>query len=166
MEAHHVLILSGLSVEIAGAFVLAAEAIGLERLDSWTADLSRVRDEMAGTQARRGSTFLDPNRFLAGFASAGGGAVGYWLSYRLTFWPSPIAKAAAVGVGALAGGVLGVILYQGALATLRATVHALKRIEARVRVRAVGVLGFGLLSIGFLLQFIGTFVDGLERIVQ
>jgi hypothetical protein len=155
--------MAGLSLEIVGAFVLAAEAIGVERLDSWAANFSRARAEMAGTQPRRGSTFLDPNRFIAGLASAGGVAFGYWLSFRVPPWPSDIAaKAAAIVGGGLAGGVFGVVLYQGALATLRIGVHALRRLEARVRFRAVGVLGFGLLFVGFVLQLIGTLIDGLR----
>lgn len=155
--------MAGLSVEVVGAFVLAAEAIGVERIQSWAANLSRTRAEMAGTEPRRGSTFLDPNRFIVGLGSAGGGAFGYWLSFRVPAWPSEIAaKAAVVVAGALAGAIFGVVLYIGALATLRTGAHALKRLEARIRFRAVGLLGFGLLFVGFVLQLIGTLIDGLS----
>ncbi len=163
MHAHQILILAGLSVEVVGAFVLAAEAIGVERIHSWADNLSRTRAKMARTEPRRGSTFLDPNRFIAGLGSAGGGAFGYWLSFRVPPWlPEIAAKAAAVVAGGLAGAIFGVVLYLGALSTLRTGAHVLKCLEARVRFRAVGLIGFGLLLVGFVLQLIGTLIDGLS----
>ena len=157
--------MAGLSVEVVGAFVLAAEAIGIERIHSWADSLSRTRAEMAGTKPRRGSTFLDPKRFIAGLGSAGGGAFVFWLwlSFRVPPWlPEIAATADAVVAGGLAGAIFGVVLYLGALSTLRTGVHVLKRLEARVRFRAVGLLGFGLLFVGFMLQLIGTLIDWLS----
>lgn len=163
MGFHCILILCGLLFEVTGAFVLAAEAIGLERLERWIAKLSRTRAEMAGEQARRGSTFLDPNRFICGFGSAAGVAFGYWVSLHLPEWPANLEKLAAIAVGGLSGAVFGVLIYRGTLVTLQVVVRALQRIESRVRLHAVGVIGFGLLAFGFCLQFIGTLVDGLNR---
>ena len=163
MGFHYILILCGLLVEVAGAFVLAAEAIGLETLERWIANLTRTHAEMVGEQTRRGSTFLDPNRFIAGSGAAVGVAFGYWVSLHLPEWPANLEKLAALVVGGLAGAVFGVLIYRGALVTLQVVVRALRRIESRVRLHAVGVLGFGLLAFGFCLQFIGTLVDGLNR---
>lgn len=162
MEIHHIMILSGLLIEIAGAFVLAAEAIGPQRLSNWITKVRRVRMEMAGLQPRRRSTFLDPNRFICALGSAGGVGFACWLSGCLSA-SSFGAKVVAVATGGIAGAVFGVVLYKGALRSLLVAMHALARIEARVRFRAVGVLGFGLLFIGFLLQFIGTLAEGLRE---
>jgi hypothetical protein len=150
-------------VEVAGAFVLAAEAIGLETLEQWIAKLTRTHAEMAGEQTRRGSTFLDPNRFIAGFGAAAGVLFACWVSLHLPEWPSNLEKITAAVVGVIVGAVFGVLIYRGALVTLQVVVRALLRIESRVRLHAVGVLGFGLLAFGFCLQFIGTLVDGLNR---
>ena len=42
------LILAGYVLEIAGAFVLAADEIGLERLLRWSDGMVRLRAELAG----------------------------------------------------------------------------------------------------------------------
>lgn len=163
MGFYYILILCGLLLELTGAFVLASEAIGLDTLERWIANLRRTRAEMVGEQTRQGSTFLDPIRFICGFGSAAGVVFACWVSLHLPEWPANLEKLAAVGVGAIAGAVFGVLIYRAALVTLQLFVRALRRIESRVRLHAVGILGFGLLAFGFCLQFIGTLVDGLNR---
>lgn len=160
MDAHHILNVIGLLVEIIGAFVLAAEAIGVERIQSWAINLSKTAAEMEGLKLRRGSTFLDPNRFIAGFGSCGGVAFGYWLS---SYLPSEtVVKYIAILGGAMAGAFLGVFLHIGGIAILRIASTALKHLETRVRFRVIGLLGFSLLFIGFVLQLIGTVIDGFK----
>lgn len=167
MEPYHLFILSGLVSEIGGGFVLALDAIGLERISSWATRLRCTRAEMAGEQRRTRSTFTDPNRFISGIGGTGGGAAGYWISQRLPIWgpylPRFVSVLAAAVIGGVCGVVVGLTLYRSSLLLLHHGASALMHLEQRARLHATGVLGFGLLFIGFLLQFVGTLGDMLRR---
>ena len=158
---YYILILFGFLFEISGSFILAAEAIGLDKFERWIANLSRTRDEMMGKSERKGTTFLDPSRFIASLGAAAGGAFGYWISPHLPKWPAE--NLISAFIGGLAGVACGMLIYIGTIRTLKSIIFALRNIESRTRIHAVGLLGFGLLFLGFCLQFIGTLIDGLTR---
>jgi hypothetical protein len=167
MELYHVFVLAGLVAEIIGGFILALDAIGLERIARWVASLRRTREEMAGEQVRKRSTFTDPNRFIAGIGAASGGAAGYLVSERLPVWVAHLPRIVSlIGIIMVAGvfaSIIGVALYQSALFLLHHITNSLWRLEQRARIRTNGLLGFGLLFIGFLLQFVGTLGDMLRK---
>src|ERR1700720_4002831 len=107
MALHHVLILVGLSVEIMGAFVLAADAIGLDRLAAWAASLREVRGAITGDQPWARSTFLKPNRFLS--AVGGGSGVlngGYGLAPIILKYPRWWSVPVLALIGGIAGGLV------------------------------------------------------------
>jgi hypothetical protein len=163
MSLHHILILVGLTIEIAGAFVLAADAIGLDRLVHWASNLREVRGALTGAKPWARSTFLDPNRFLSALGSAGGVAIGaYWVMPLLMSYPKWLRVPLAAVIGGGGGGLVGLALSISVPIVIQTIASALLRLESRARVHAVGVLGFGLLFLGFSLQFAGTLIDGLR----
>jgi hypothetical protein len=164
MDAPHIAILAGLTVEVAGAFVLAADAIGLDRLERTAAAFLRVEGELTGAREPTDS-LRHPGaaRIALALICAGGAGVGSLFGTHPPIWALGMPRILVVVGACLLGGAVGLALYWAALTTLRAAVGALQAVELRAKGRGVGVLGFSLLFIGFVLQFFGTFADGLSR---
>src|ERR1041384_7012109 len=164
MSLDHVLILVGLAVEITGAFILAADAIGLARLAAWAADLREVRGAVTGEKPWARSTFLDPNRFISAIGAGGGVIIGAkWLDPMFSGHSRWVAVPLSALIAAIVGIFVALVLTRVMIIIIQLIASSLLRLESRVRVHATGVLGFGLLFLGFALQFAGTLMDGLRR---
>lgn len=167
MELNHLLMLVGLIFEIFGAFILAVDAIGLERFDGWIAQLRGLRAEIAGEKKRGGSTFSDPRRFIAGIASAAGSVAGFTVFHYFPLWTAQFSNTAthfaAALIGSVFAAVLGVFLTWAILMSLHMLSTFLQKLRNRAEIHAVGLLGFGLLFAGFVFQFSGTLGDMLIK---
>jgi hypothetical protein len=80
----------------------------------------------------------------------------------LMSYPKWLRVPLAAVIGGDGGGLLGLALSISVPIVIQTIASALLRLESRARVHAVGVLGFGLLFLGFSLQFAGTLIDGLR----
>ena len=122
----------------------------------------QLRAELAGEVEPRDS-IRRPGAGRIVFAlmcAAGSGFGSYYASHPPT-WASGLPAWLFVGGAIVAGGLVGVILHQVALRSLRAAVATLQWIDAKVRRRVSGVIGFSLLFVGFVLQFAGTLLGNL-----
>ena len=162
MTVYTLLFLAGLALEIFGAFILSAEAIGLDRLIKWVKSLTRLREELSGKREPRDS-ILKPSAgrlLFAGIAALGSGIgirSAIYASERIASLPTWILALGA----AVVGGCLGVILLRGLLHVLLIVSSLLHSIEMRTRARTIGFLGFLLLFLGLVLQFAGTLGESI-----
>lgn len=152
--------LIGLVLEMAGAFLLATEAIGLDRIKSWreqwletpifilTAKRNEEMEQRAkdkGMQWFFGLTMMCSlgiavaiAMFMSGFAESHG--LSAWL--RVPF--------------AIVGLFVGAVFVEGCVFCMRTASTVLLSIEASAGRGAIGVTGFVLLSSGFVLQTLGV----------
>jgi hypothetical protein len=159
------LILLGYILEILGAFVLAAQAIGLNRLSQWINSLTRIRAELSGDIDPTDS-IIRPGVARIIFASicAVGAGIGSYYGSHPPKWAATFPTWAARFGAPLIGALVGVVLYRIILVAMKLTVNGLLLVESRTRRHASGILGFIMLLIGFILQFSGTLGDSLARI--
>lgn len=151
--------LIGLCFDLVGAFLLAAEAIGLETIRSWqekaidrpiyilgiskAIEMDRRADEMK-------LSWL-PSAAI-GLASGIGGAAGLFmaLSFKQLGLPSWVPY-----LGILVGGIAGAFFIDLIVFLLRSASRFFVWIQDSAGKGTIGLTGFVLLAIGFLLQFIG-----------
>lgn len=143
--------LAGIAVEIVGGFILAIDAIGLDRVQRWADALRRLprsmttvdyRDSYAYRQEYKQDFRSESERNRIGDALAAYGAVYMevaWLAFMM--------------IAMLPLGILMLIAFG-----LRYAAEKAKR-------NASGVIGFSVLTVGFLLQFAGTLIGGLNPAV-
>lgn len=156
MTTNDIIILIGLLAELLGAFVLAAEAIGLETLSRWIANLRQGRSEVTGERSPRRGTFLDPNRFIAATVAIAACWISWTMLPHLPSWTGKLPRIVLFSILAVLGGLCGVLVRFAIIAGLGAAVSNLLILQRRVAARAVGTLGFGTLAFGILLQMLGT----------
>ena len=134
-----ILTLTGLVVDIIGAFILAVEAIGVDRVRDWRGRLW-------------GDSWTTP---IIGWVVTG--AILFWLVraglYPLEEWW--FRGATAFGI------LLGVGIAM--IGILELTERFMSAAELSTRRRAAGLLGFTLLAAGFALQFAGTLWGALAK---
>ena len=147
-----VVTLSGLVLDIIGAFVLAIEAIGLDRVQEWGRRLTAFIESQRTRLVNQGVAVLvlfvmiTSGIFTSNLHQAGTtnriaiGLLWVLLAILLTYAISFILGSIAHNLGAI-----------------------LLALQARARRQSVGLLGFGLLLVGFLLQFIGTLWGALAN---
>jgi hypothetical protein len=159
-----IITLVGLLVEIVGAFVLAAEAIGLHRISAWVRALSLFRARSAGRRKEAPDSALHPNaqRICVACTSGIGAGFGSYLGTHPPSFVSHIPRLAFGLSAAALGGVVAVFAYQIILIICAIAIRLLLVVERRTRNRTVGVVGFVLLFLGFVLQFVGTLLQLLH----
>ncbi len=152
-----------MAVEILAAFMLSAEAIGLSRLDSWTRSLTQVTGELSG-QTKPADSLVKPSTGRMMFTlivAIGSGAGGWCGGFSRTLFPQlPILV--LLLLGGLVGAITGVLLLYLVVYTFITVISFVRAVESYTQRRIVGVIGFFLLLVGFLLQFIGTLALALR----
>ncbi len=153
--------LVGLLLDLVGAFLLAVEAIGLERIRSWqdrwvngpVAVLSGDK-EMDERAAIRAWAWL-PGLFGTVASGAGAGA-GTAVALAL----DTLGRSKWNGVvGAVLGGLVGFGAFPVAVRLFRSVSRLVDQIEESTKKKgAVGLIGFLLLAFGFVFQAVGTLV--------
>ncbi len=163
MNIYPVLQLIGMAVEILAAFMLSAEAIGLSRLDSWTRSLTQVTGELSG-QANPSDSLKSPSvgRIIFTIIVATGSGAGGWFGGSSRTWFPHVPTLLLLLLGGVVGAITGVVLLYVVVYTSLAVITFLKAIESYTQRRIVGVIGFLLLLLGFMLQFIGTLALALR----
>jgi hypothetical protein len=156
--------LSGLCFDLLGAFLLAAEAIGLDTIRAWR---ERLLDQPAFILsssktvdiARRAQKARLPwvPQLAIGFGSGVGAGVGGFVALALkqTGW-STLAP-----LGLIVGGVVGAFSLDAVVSLLRASSSFFIWVQESVGRGTIGVAGFVLLAAGFVLQFIGSLGQAL-----
>jgi hypothetical protein len=152
--------LIGLCFDLAGAFLLAAEAIGLETIRSWKESVLDRPTYILGTPktpeiAQRAEEHR--LRWLPGaaigLASGIGSAMGTFvaLSIKQLGLPSWLPF-----LGLVLGGIAGAFVIDGIVFLLRSASSFLLWVQESAGRGTIGLTGFVLLAIGFVLQFIGS----------
>ncbi len=146
----------GLVLDICGAFLLAAEAIGIGRIRSWRENLlerpayilgARKTIEMARRASERRLRWLP--RVFVGISCGTGSAVGALLARTLVATTS---RSSFWVFGLLAGGLVGAFFMDGVVVLLRWLSQWLVWVDESVGRGTIGVAGFTLLALGFVLQ--------------
>lgn len=154
-----VMILLGYVFELVGSFILAATAIGLERIEALTHRLEWLRGRLEDKRPEDSKfEWNDPARWTAGI----GAALGSGLSVVLVeshfrneprLWQYLI----HLGTAVLAGTMVLAFIF-----LVRLSAIGLRSIDERTRAGSVGGLGFAFLFFGFVLQFLGTLLSAIR----
>lgn len=156
------LILLGLFVEIVGGFILASDAIGLDRVKRWATDLHNY-DNLVSNKKTEGGGFLSPVRITIGVACVLGLVIAIPVSDKLNGGatsPSP-GVVLTVWLGSVLASMLVIFVIT---VIVRFAVNLLQRLQHSMESHNVGVFGFVLLFLAFLLQFAGTLWDSFARV--
>lgn len=159
--------LAGLCFNLIGAFLLAAEAIGLETIHSWqdrvidrpTNILSTTKTAEMAQRAKTSNLRWLPGAAI-GLASGVGSAAGTFAALSLkhlilpTWFPL---------IGILAGGIAGAFFIDLVVFMLRSASAFLLWVQNTAGRGTIGITGFILLAIGFVLQFVGTLTQALLK---
>lgn len=158
-----VAMLVGLLLEIIGAFLLAVEAIGLERIRTWRKEYFEAWFHIAKSRqlvdTQRLATELNAKKvpaILVVIVCSFSGGIGTWLimlfdSLQLTGW----LRYAGLFVGFFGGVIIGYYGFPSLALFFKAISNTLAWIEDRTQKGVIGLMGFCLLATGFSLQFIG-----------
>jgi len=156
--------LVGLCFDIAGAFFLSAQAIGLDRIRNWRTEYLDISARIAGARktveaerlAQHSKVSFLPSALgvIAGFIGSyvGASLALYIKSLNLKLLPSY----ADLILGMLIGGAIGFYAFDVFSFAFRKASSALIWIDNSTQKGAIGLIGFGLLLVGFILQFIGA----------
>ena len=165
MPISPIITLTGMLIEIIGAFVLSAEAIGLDRLAAWIRALSLFRNRSSGREQSPPDSALRPNaqRILMACTCGTGAGFGTYLGTHPPGFASHWPRLSYGLLAALLGGIVSVLVYQVVLVACSCIISLLLAVERRTRSKTVGVVGFLLLLAGFILQFAGTFAQVFSK---
>lgn len=157
MSIYLILQLSGMLIEIVGTFILSVEAIGLDRFQKWIESLTMIREQLSGKQKSNDSV-RKPSAARIIFATicAIGSGFGSWLGTHPPLWAARFPSWVVLLTSIILAGLAGVILFHVILYIMLAVVSALHTVELRTRTRTAGLIGFLLLLVGFVIQFVGT----------
>jgi len=156
-------VLVGLILELAGAFLLAVEAIGIDRIRDWRrlgAERASwvLEPKKTGMMARRSleARLRWLPTILVGTASglgayAGGGLALFVKQHAGPAWLSILAGLAGITVGAF--------FIDAVVLVLRGITFLLGSVEASAERRTIGISGFFFLAVGIALQVFGVFVE-------
>lgn len=159
-----VLQLVGMLIEIVGAFILAADAIGLNRLRKWVKSLTHITAQLSQKEASNDS-ILKPSAarlVYTGIIAAGSG-FGSWLSTHPPTWASYIPNWLFRAFSIVAGGLCGMLIFFVVVYSILALIGFINMVEVRARKRRAGLIGFLLLLVGFVSQFIGALGQALLK---
>lgn len=156
--------LIGMLVEIVGAFILAADAIGLSRLRKWVKSLAHITEQLSRNE-KSNDSILKPSaaRLIYAAITATGSGFGSWLSIHPPAWASSIPHWLFVAISLVAGGLCGMLIFFGVVYSILALIGFINVVEVRARKRRAGLIGFLLLLVGFVFQFIGAFGQALYK---
>lgn len=167
MSASDILVLVGQVVQIVASFILSVEVIGLDRVEGWAKRLSLLHKDLRdladdkGTRAHeRPSVTLGRGipGIIVSLAAAAGALGGHYVVRR--FYPIPkfsdLRQDLLIFAVSIVAGVFGIVLWQTTVYGLRAAIWGLRDLQSRSMARTSGILGFLLLLVGFVLQFVGT----------
>jgi len=150
-------------IEIVGAFILAADAIGVVRIRAWSKMLNDARgdldhpdnpnkNESRRKRGRRWNFFLTLVVTLAAT-----GTVSYFANLAKDT-PHVVIWTIALGTGiACAGGVAAAVVVLRVL--FRRSEYFLSFVANKTDIKAAGAIGFGLLLIGFVFQLSGIIMQ-------
>jgi len=165
MSLFDVLVLVGLVMQIVASFILSVEVIGLDRVARWTNSLSLLRSDLTDDKKERPffSRGSQIPRIYCGVMTMLGIVLMHFYMEKYLAGISSLHRVLAYLVGSILLGVITASLYEGVLYAIKAAVYGLRAIESRSRARSSGILGFLLLLVGFMLQFIGTLGQSLSK---
>jgi hypothetical protein len=152
--------LVGLTFELAGAFLLAAEAIGLDRIRAWkeqwldrpTYILSpRQTLEIARRAKERWLRWLPS--LAIGVACGTGAGIGTWLAQSAEVLGGSRWFAVPCILG---GGLVGMVVPDAAVFVLRSASRLLDQVQLSAGKGTIGLLGFVMLALGLILQALGV----------
>jgi hypothetical protein len=159
--------LIGLCFDIVGAFLLAAEAIGTERIRSWKEHsldhpgFVLAPHKTAEVQQRAEKLKL---RWLPaaamGISSGIGAGFGSYIALAIKELGAP---QWLPFVGIVLGGLAGAFLIDASVLLMRSISRFLVWVEESAGKGTIGLAGFVLLSVGFMLQFVGTLAQAIAR---
>lgn len=153
-----IFILIGLILEIAGAFILAADAIGLKRFAQWINFLLSTKEQLTGKQKVKDSIFKPSSgRITVAIICMLGSGVGYWVANKVQWINKPEIVAGIVGA------IMGIIVLIIIIFILKIIIVTLHSIEIKTRKQTIGLIGFSFLLFGFIFQFIGTLIDMIYK---
>jgi hypothetical protein len=147
--------LTGLVLDISGAFVLSLDAIGLDRVHAWTERFVQLRSEIEEPNKPIG--LRHPARFISAIGAGAGAGIGPLLHNYFMKDQSWV----SIVLFSFLGGISAVMIGFGIIFIIRFVSILLTKIERKARERTVGGIGFVLLILGFLLQFVGTTLQAL-----
>jgi hypothetical protein len=156
------LVLLGYVLDLAGSFILAAAAIGLERIGRVTERLEWLRGRLSDNRPEeRRFDWRDPARWTAGIASMLGiGLVMLVVQHR---FPQALKSRSWGIVVSLSAGGLASIIGVGFVFLVRLSLRGLRSVDEKTRNGSAGAFGFALVFLGFALQFFGTLLGALTR---
>jgi drug/metabolite transporter (DMT)-like permease len=158
------LILAGLCAEILGGLVLSIDAIGLDRVKKWSERMTTIGRQATGREPAPRDSITRPgiNRLLVAFCAPLGAMVVlyFFLPERTEALTMPWWKYILIVLG---GGIAGPVAYFAVAYAILGVTTLLVFAEQRAERKTAGIVGFGALLIGFVLQFSGTLVDALRH---
>jgi len=159
-SSYHLLLILGLIFEIIGAFFLATESIGLDRIRSWCEDSLRPAIEVMGesniliqrekAESTGQTRLLNIFRFIPGFL---GGALGI---LAIGYIGERVGRTVGALLAGLVAGLVAALIITGTPRILRKIVSLLTWTEQKAGEGSIGVIGFVVLFFGFLFQFFAT----------
>jgi hypothetical protein len=154
----------GLCFDIVGAFFLSAQAIGLDRIQSWKRRFfdnpsyvvgTHSIEEMQSRSKEVNLRALPP--MLIFIATSLGAAIGGGLALAIDSLKLPwLPKYLGLAMGVLVGGAIGAYAISFFALIFRAASSMLVWIDSRTQQGTIGLIGFILLFVGFTLQIIGA----------
>lgn len=162
MSTWTVLQLSGIFIEIVAGFILSLHALGLERVNRWSLLLTKAVEEIWSKEVRleKGSRLSKGLRepgflfsLMCTFVATS--VVAFFLNHPPA-WAESMQHDLWVWVCALGAGFLSIALMITVIYATRSLVHFLIWANKVAVAGTAGVIGFVVLLLGFLLQFLGT----------
>jgi hypothetical protein len=157
MNAADILVLAGQVVQIVASFILSIEAIGLDRVARWIRSLSFLRSDLIDEKGK-----ILPSYFLFGLKIGDIFLAAFLVGWSGVFFcltiyfdkQLPFGMLTLLGLGAFF--VVTLTLYIILHTLLGMIISALQYVDSLSSQKTSGILGFLLLFIGFVLQFVGT----------
>jgi hypothetical protein len=163
MKTPDILVLIGQVVQMFAGFILSVEVIGLKRVARWAKWLSLLHGNLADKNRNRpffgwaNVTQIVVSAFIA-LAMA---MAGYYILRRIKPQFSGLDSVGGlIGVAAKLGGI---VAWQALLYGIRGVVAGLLYIKSLSVAKTSGLVGFVLLFLGFVVQFIGTIGQTLSK---
>lgn len=154
-------------LQFLAGFVLSVEAIGLQRVRSFIARLVFIGSALTRRDVSRHRSprevFLDPARILAGVAAMVGVAFGYYVDTHAPTWARFVSGPLLRQLAPFAGGLFGVVFATVIVCAVFGLLSAMQAFDSRVRSGTSGIIGFVLLTMGYLIQFVTTCVQATSQ---
>jgi len=156
MKTPDILVLIGQVVQMLAGFILSVEVIGLKRVANWAKWLSLLHGNLADNKRPFFGWANQIQIFVSAFTAIAMATAGVYALKRI----KPQFDTRFVGVAAKLGGI---VAWQVLLYGIRGVVAGLLYIKSLSVAKTSGLVGFVLLFLGFVVQFIGTIGQTLSK---